>query len=154
MKYKWKRMIKGLSPQIAGEQIAKIIQANNGHIKPVDVVESAKPVRSPLHNTFDWNDRSAAEKYRVEQAKYILRQLVIVRIQEDDEPIIIRAFVSVRDEDDSPVYTSIDRAAQNPEEWEYVINQAYEELQAWKEKYRTLRQFETVFEAIESLEIK
>src|SRR3990172_3599405 len=99
MKYKWKRMIKGLSPQIAGEQIAKIIQANNGHIKPVDVVESAKPVRSPLHNTFDWNDRSAAEKYRVEQAKYILRQLVIVRIQEDDEPIIIRAFVSVRDED-------------------------------------------------------
>jgi hypothetical protein len=152
-KYGWKRAIAGIPAQTAGEYIEGLIEQKEGYIRPFDIVEAARPANSVLHNAFEWNDKAAAESYRIEQAKYLLRGLVVIEPQGDKEPIIVRAYVSVEDEEENPVYTTIYRAVNNERDWQYVVGRALAELQAWKEKYKTLKQFESVFSAIDSLKI-
>jgi hypothetical protein len=153
MRYGWKRKIKGLSAQIAGEAIESIIQRGNGYIEPMDIVNEARPETNPLHCAFEWDNDKAAEAYRIEQARYLMRILVIVTSNGDEEPIITRAFVNVLDEEEESRFTTIQRAIENKDEWEYVIKQAYNELQTWREKYKTLKLFENIFNAIDSVKI-
>lgn len=60
--------------QHARAEIARISTENNGKITPFLVVESARDPESPIHDYFDWDDASAAEKYRIEQARGLIRQ--------------------------------------------------------------------------------
>jgi len=47
----------------------------DGRLYPADVVNAARPKSSPLHRYFDWDDRSAAEKYRLDQARALIRSV-------------------------------------------------------------------------------
>lgn len=153
MVYKWKNQALGQVPaQIVGDEIERITEQYGGCIKPRDIVAEARSASSPLHRCFEWNNKVAAEKYRIEQAKYVLRSIVIIHDGPDDEPILVRAFVSIND-NDQPSYTTIHRAVQNPHQWEFVVSTAYEELKAWRLKYKTLQQFAKIFELVDSLEI-
>jgi hypothetical protein len=44
-----------------------------GLLQPFDVVEAARDPGSPLHDSFEWNDSVAAERYRLEQARRLIR---------------------------------------------------------------------------------
>lgn len=48
-----------------------------GAVSPRDVVDAAKPNDSPLHPYFEWDDDKAADNWRLDQARRLLR----VRIQ-------------------------------------------------------------------------
>ena len=47
-----------------------------GKFTPMEVLEKAKDETTELHKCFEWNDSIAAEKYRLEKAKNIIRMLV------------------------------------------------------------------------------
>jgi len=47
----------------------------SGILTPSAVVDEARPEDSPLHAAFEWDDSIAAEKYRLEQARRLLRQV-------------------------------------------------------------------------------
>jgi len=47
----------------------------DGRLLPADVVNAARPTNSPLHPHFDWDDSSAAEKYRLDQARTLIRSV-------------------------------------------------------------------------------
>lgn len=44
---------------------------NEGRLRPSDVVHAAKSPASALHPHFEWNDKVAAGKYRLDQAREI-----------------------------------------------------------------------------------
>jgi hypothetical protein len=153
MIYRWKNQSLGQVPaQIVGEEIQRITVQNGGCIKPHNIVAHAQAVTSPIHRCFEWNNKLAAEKYRIEQAKYMLRSIVVVQQVPDDEPLLVRAFVSIK-KNDEPVYTSIHRAVNDPEQWEFVLASAYEELKAWRQKYKDLQQFANIFDLIDLIKI-
>jgi hypothetical protein len=153
MIYRWKTHgIPGVAAQAVGQEINCLIEKHNGHIQPKAIVNAARPKSSPLHKCFDWNDRTAAEKYRQEQAKYLLRAIVVVEKPENSEPLLVRAFVSVPD-DDKLVYTTINRAAQNPQQWDHVLDCAIQEIQAWRQKYKDLQLFARIHDEIDALKI-
>ena len=153
MIYRWKNQSLGkVSAQIAGDEIQRITDRNGGCIKPHNIVAESRSITSPIHRCFEWNNKIAADKYRIEQAKYMLRSIVVVQQVPDDEPLLVRAFVSIK-ENDEPVYTPIHRAVSDPDQWEFVLASAYEELKAWRQKYKTLQQFANVFELIDSMKI-
>lgn len=52
--------------------------AKNGEITPEQVVEDARPVDSPLHPYFEWNDSLAAHNWRIEQARRLLQSFELV----------------------------------------------------------------------------
>ena len=53
----------------ASEAINAIAARNGGRVTPEEVIDAARRTDSPLHDYFDWDDTSAAHKYRIEQAR-------------------------------------------------------------------------------------
>ena len=65
--YAWKMgMSIPVKPDVAGTIFEKIIK-ERGELKPSYVVEEAKPVKSPLHPCFEWDDMKAAHAHRLQQ---------------------------------------------------------------------------------------
>ncbi len=73
-----------------GEQL-ETIRERDGGVTPDAVVLASKPKRAPLHGHFEWNDRVAAHKHRLEQASHVIR-CIRVKVPDGDEERQVRAF--------------------------------------------------------------
>lgn len=76
-------------------ELLQIANDNDGLLRVRDVVERAKDERSKLHRYFDWDDSTAGEKYRRQQARQIVRTYAVEVQRFDGRPRQIRAFVSL-----------------------------------------------------------
>ncbi len=137
-----------------GPYLERSCGKHGGRLTPEDIVMGARPSDSLLHPFFEWDDGKAAEAYRVEQARHILRSVVIIRDDADksDEPI--RLLVNVlREGDDDRTYAVIADAMSDDALRQQILNKALTELNAWQRKYQTLTEFASVFESMETLEV-
>ena len=75
-------------------ELARIAKLNGGRIDPHAIVEAARSPESPLHRYFEWDDTSAAEKYRISQARELLRS---VRLKTTIEDRTLRVPAYIRD---------------------------------------------------------
>lgn len=148
MIYQWKSGASiRVDPDVAGAVLERLRSVNNGRLTQEMVVAEALPKTSPLHDAFEWNDTKAARKYRLDQAGHMIRSIEIVQVVRGQEKPI-RAFVSVlRDEDRS--YTSVDHALADADLRGQVINQAWRELEAWRQRHAELVEFARVFAEID-----
>lgn len=148
MIYKWSRGgVAGVNPQAAGEELERIRVTNNGRLEPEDVVEVARDEANPLHPAFEWDDVLAAEAYRVDQARYVIRSIEVV-VEPEQSPKPVRAFVSVvRGEDRS--YTSVVHAMSDPALRQQILTAAMKEMEAWRTRYAELVELADVFAAID-----
>lgn len=74
------------------------IYTRRGSLTPEDVVEESKPVDSPLHHRFVWDDVEAGGRYRLVQAAALIRSVKVRFVEPDSqEAREVRAFVSVRE---------------------------------------------------------
>lgn len=149
MIYKWKTGSKAkVDAQVAGEELERIRVHNNGRLDTKAVVEESRPDNAPLHGAFEWDDVAAAEAYRIEQARYLIRSVELVIDKGDGDTNSIRAFVSVlRDEDRS--FTSTIHALSDAELRTQIIAKAWSELEAWRQRHAELVEFAKVFTAID-----
>ena len=67
MQVQWK--VNGIFKADAAK-VYKEIGTDN--VTPESVLEKAKDKKSELHKCFDWDDKSAANKYRLQQARQII----------------------------------------------------------------------------------
>jgi hypothetical protein len=152
MVYKWKSAarLRGLDPQACGQRLAKI--EKQAGLTPENVVEDARAASSPLHDGFTWDDSEAAEKFRLDEARYILRAIIIVTsdpIDEDEEPSTVRAFFPVKEEDEEESsYVNVTDVMSDSKLRAKILTRAYDELTAWKERYNNLEEFADVRKAI------
>ncbi|HUD75319.1 MAG TPA: hypothetical protein VMQ76_09630, partial [Terracidiphilus sp.] len=65
-----------MSNPVIIDALRAIADKNGGLLLPEKVVEAARPVSSPLHSWFEWNDNKAAENYRIWQARQLIRVTV------------------------------------------------------------------------------
>lgn len=89
------------------EEIQRLANAAQGALTEDAVIEAARDPDNPLHPCFDWDDASAAAKYRRVQARSMIRRVQIV-VETTDYRIRIPAYV--RDPDVEPNqqgYTSV-----------------------------------------------
>jgi len=152
MKYKWVSSsgVRNLKAQAVGEELERIRNGNNGKLRNADVIAAAKSNASPLYRYFDWDDTTAAAKWRLEQAGLLIRSVEVCVEISKGKSRDLRAFVSVtRDGDRS--YTSISHAMSDADLREQVLADALRELQSWREKYASLSEFAKVHTAIDSL---
>lgn len=151
MIYRWKSGSHApkIDAQVAGEELERIRVRNNGRLDNGDVVREARDKASPIHSAFEWNDKKAAEAYRLDQAGDLIRSIDVVMTEPDGPKKQLRAFVSVkRDEDRS--YTSIGHAMSDEELRAQVVAQAWAELDAWRKRYAELVELAKVFAVIEA----
>lgn len=118
------------------------------------VVEAARDETSPLHNRFEWDDTIAAEKYREDQARELIRSIRVTVDRPDGGSVNVRAFVNVDpDPNGKRIYLPTYVAMADPVRREIVLSRARTELNTWVNRYRTLNEaaelLATAAEAIE-----
>lgn len=121
-------------------------RANSGLLKPETVLEAARPPTSPLHSRFDWDDTEAAEKYRLWQARQLIRTCVEY-IPGVAAPMEI--FVSLSgDRYDGRGYRITTEVVRDEDLRAQMLEDALAELDVFRIKYRRLRELAAVFSAI------
>ena len=148
MIYQWKAAaVVAVEAQTAGEELERIRTFHNGRLDANDVVEASRLPTAPLHPAFEWDDQRAAAEHRRQQAMYMIRSIDVVVEKTDGAAAPVRAFVSVkRDEDRS--YTSIQHALADEGLRVQVVRQAWAELEAWHRRYAELSELAKIFSAI------
>ena len=141
MIYQWKTegLYCGISPQDAGEEIESCI-SSSGNITPESVVEKARTKTSVLHSIFVWDNDQAAELYRIDQARALIRNIVTITVfkEKSNDPIEpVRAFVHIVDSNVKG-YKSIKTVIYTPQDYEYMMKCAMEDLRAFARKYAVL----------------
>lgn len=150
MIYQWKqgaRVPSSADAQKVGEELERIRVKHNGRLEPEWVVHNAKSPRNPMHDLFEWDDNVAAQNFRVDQARSVIRSVDVV-VEEAPQMKPMRAFVSVVQERDRS-YTSVQHAMSDDDLRKQLIAQAYTELEAWQKRYAELIELADVFAAID-----
>lgn len=141
-------------PQQSGSYLETLRRKSRGVLNPPMIVADARKNNAcPFRPIFLFDDDvKAAEQYRIRQAGYVLRSLVIVTSEEGAEEVkTIRAFVSVL-EDEEPQYTSIIKAMKTPDLRAYVVAEAKKEFEELRAKYYDLKEFAEVYRALDDVD--
>lgn len=137
------------------ERIGAAIDAMGGECNPRKLVEAARPARSPIHDLFEWNNERAGEAFRLSQAGYYIRHIVIEVVVKDN-PRNVRAFHSVNvvvsNDKVERRYLAMPLVLKNADASSQVVARAQAELESWRDRYETYREvFAPVFDAIDSV---
>lgn len=123
------------NPQKIGDALQAISTANKGRLTPKAVVNAARDPKHPLNRHFEWDDSKAAEAFRLEQARTIIR---IIRVEDADaQDGNVRAFLSIGEKSGTS-YRSLDDVKSSPDLQAIVLRQAERDLLAFETRYREL----------------
>ena len=122
------------------------LKTQNGGLRPEDIVEDARDLKSPLHDWFQWDDTKAAERYRETQAQYLLRSInVVVKYQEEEWETRLFYNVIVQER----AYYTIDKVLTEDDIRAQVIEKAKKSLTSWTRIYGLYEELFDVTRAIE-----
>ena len=125
---------KDADPQKIGEALAALSDKAGGELTPKAVVEAAADPKHVLHRHFEWNDKAAAEKYRLDQAREIIR---CIRVEDGDEDEPVRAFLSVSGKGGIS-YRTVQDVKKSSDLQLAVLKAAERDLEAFERRYRDL----------------
>lgn len=134
------------------EELERIRVSNKGLLTTHAVVKNARNKKSILHSQFEWDDSIAGHKYRLDQARHLIR--VHVELYEDvSSPV--RAYVNLTtdryDRSKGGGYRSIGDVMNNRQWRAQLLSDAAAELLVFKSKYQCLTELNEVFAAIEKV---
>lgn len=132
-----------ITAEQAHNEIARLEKAT-----PHNIVELARDEKSILHNYFEWDNEIAGEKYREEQAKLMLRCIIVHEEKEDDKETTVRAWISTTEK---YVYDRVEAVLSNEKEYENMLKTALRELESFKRKYKSLKELKPLFDVIDKI---
>jgi len=130
--------------------LTRIAEKNGEVLRPEDVVEEARDPRSPLHDQFDWDDSEAAHKWRLHQARNLIRVCVrYVAVPGSEETVPCRVWVSLStDRVADGGYRALEHVLRLKSAREQLLEDAMHEAGAFKRKYAVLSELAEVHDAI------
>lgn len=146
-KFKPGSKLKG-DPQRVGEELERI-RCSTGGLTARAVVDAARPKRHYLHQYFTWDDALAAEKYREDEARHLLRSVVVQFTGEEKPSAPVRAFVAIGQDDER--YMPMAVVLSQDDLRAKLLAKATEELSWFRQKYRDLTELAKVFDAIDEI---
>lgn len=126
---------KDADPQQIGEALAEIAAAADGHLTPRATVDAARDPRHVLNPHFEWDDQAAAEAYRLDQARELIR---MIRIEDDEREDNPPAFLSVNEGKAGVSYRTLGEVLGNADLQTAVLKSAERDLAAFERRYRSL----------------
>lgn len=139
MIYKWKSGSRvPVEADVAGVELMRI-RDDRGRLTPEDVRDEARVEDAPLHPAFEWDDFVAAEAHRLDQARYLLRSIVVM-VERDGVEHEVRAFVVVNRDEGEREFESIVTVMKDEDLRRQVLVRAYSEWQSFTRKYRELEE--------------
>jgi len=131
-------------------ELTRIVERHGGVLRPEDVVDEARDPRSPLHDQFDWDDSEAAHKWRLHQARNLIRVCVRYVETPDRERKPCRVFVSLTTDrvSNGGGYRALDDVLRVKSTREQLLEDAMREAEAFARKYAMLSELAEVHAAI------
>lgn len=130
------------------ETVYKEITALGDSFSPEQIVEAAKDEKSELHKCFTWDDTVAAKNWRKHQARVLVAQLVVKTETSDSEPVSVRVIASTSARNE---YKPVVKLLEVEQDYADLLARAIRELQAVRNKYKTVTELREIFEAIDEL---
>jgi len=124
------------------QTILQELYEQRGKLTASIVLEEARDPGHPLHSRFEWNDSVAAEKYRLEQARELIRKVKIIykEATERDGPKSVRAYYSVPGPEGRS-FRSSEEVANNPLMLKLVLAEMERDWKLIKQRYGHLVEF-------------
>lgn len=129
------------------QKVADEILAIGKSATTAQILDKARDEKTELHKCFDWDDAEAAEKWRLQQARHIVCNLVIKEKTDVPKPEV-RVFFKT---DDESGYKPTVLIMQDKDEYQKLLARALAELNSFRAKYKSLTELDGVFDAIDQL---
>lgn len=131
--------------QLIGGELEQI--ENTTGLNAENVLEYAKNPKTELNKIFDWDDTSAANKYRLEQARHIIMNIQVEIIKKDEDKVPVRAFVKTTKKYDED-YKNIESVISDAKQYQLLLAKAYAELNGTKRRYSQLEEIQELLKDI------
>jgi len=155
MEIKWKTGSRvKVDPKDAYGVIEKVRAKCGGDIPLAEIVKASKPKRAPLHNEFEWDDAKAGVQHRLDQARYIVRSIEVVR--EVLPEVQSRAFEAVlirtekKGEKPRPVYRRTEDILADPIARADLLAGFVRDVLALRKRYAMLSELAVVWDVVQS----
>jgi hypothetical protein len=132
------------NPQDIGEHLEYLYQKNGNQLTSEIIVRDAARANSPLHDLFDWDDASAAEKYRTTRVNGILGTLMTSHRGDD-----VRAFLGFGKRNEGVTFRPLERVLKSRRMREEQIHRELRRLDRWKTRTAFLPELQKARKAIE-----
>ena len=151
--YSWSGPQYAVSAEKVAAHLHKL-EEQKGSVTREDFLESARSEESEMHKLFEWNDSIAAEKYRLRQASDIIHSIKITVVEEEKEPVTMKAFVIPDYTGKSAVgskggYINIRKAVANEDTRAEILIDARKNVRWFMDKYRAISELSEVISAME-----
>jgi hypothetical protein len=140
-----------MQDRILIDELHRIEAAGGGKLLASAVVDAARPSGSPLHSHFDWDDSAAAEKYRLMQARQLIRVCVeYIRVGVTTKRI--QAFVSlITDREAGGGYRSTVNVLAMDHLRAQLIEDAMLDMERFRAKYSSIAELADVFSKMDAV---
>lgn len=129
------------------QKVADEILAIGSSATTAQILDKARDEQTELHKCFDWDDAEAAEKWRLQQARHIVCNLVIKEKSDTPRPEVRVFFKTDTDSGYKPTVLIM----QDKDEYRKLLDRALAELNSFRTKYKTLVELDGVFDAIDKV---
>ena len=130
-------------------ELKRIARSNNNLLKAGDVIQVARMERSPLHPYFEWDDSIAGQKYRLEQARELIRiNISFIKGVETQA----RTFISLSTDRRASGggYREMEYVLDNPTWRETMVKDALIDLENFERRYKALAELTNLLEEIKT----
>ena len=120
------------------EQLQSIYD-QHGQLTPHLVVRAAQKPDHPLHSRFDWDNKVAGPKWRLEQARTLIQSVKVI-YKEDDPTAKVHGFYSLR-RGDGWSYEPLDKIVENEDSVKIVLTDMEREWRQLRSRYDAFGEF-------------
>jgi hypothetical protein len=134
-----------ITPENIKAELDRIAAASGGTLTPAAVVDAARGESNPLHHRFCWDDTRAAELYRLEQARHLIR--VCVQFTKPNEPAA-PVWVSLEPDRGETGYRKLVDVIADKDMRDQLLEQAKADMRRFCVKYEMLKAVRPVIAAM------
>ena len=127
--YKSKKggMVNADDAQVVGIHLERLTKKAKGTLATEEVLKDAKNSTSPIHKYFDWNNSTAAEKYRLQQARQLMGSIMEVVVIGKEQKVT-RSYYSIVDSSKKNKYVPVEIALTTKKYTHQIIAEAQEHI--------------------------
>jgi predicted nucleic acid-binding protein len=133
--------------------VFQLMEEKGRSVTPKDVLEAARPRNHALHSYFDWNDRTAGEKYRIWQARSLLGRVTVKIVDKQGHETKTRGFVNVtlRERGAAPrrVYAEVKRVYETKSLRHQELERSLRDLESWCARYKIYAELDEIRDYLE-----
>jgi hypothetical protein len=135
------------------KELRRIAKQHGGLLQPKEVVNEARSSKSPLHDRFEWDDSIAAEEYRLEQARQLIRVCVQV-LPPATEPVPVFVSLTSDRKEAGGGYRLTSAVLQKEDLRAEMLKDAFETLEYFRNKFKAFKELSGIVSEIDKVLVR